>query len=239
MLFRSQQENISNGAAKKLIDNGLVFVGNKKVLIARADMHPNTAFKVEHIGHIKVLFEDDKIIAVNKPPSVVSENLEKLFDAKLLHRLDKDTSGVLILVKDEEFRLKAIEEFRKYRVYKEYEAIVSGHLYEETKIDLPISTEKGHKAKSKIEKHGQTAVTEIEPIAVAGKKTHIKVVIHTGRTHQIRVHLAHLLHPIIGDTLYGGKHGKRMMLHAKRIRIFDYNIVAPVPTDFKHLMGAD
>jgi 23S rRNA-/tRNA-specific pseudouridylate synthase len=170
---------------------------------------------------------------------VVSEVLEGEFEAMLLHRLDKDTSGVLILVKNEEFRLKAIEEFKKHRVYKEYEAIVYGHLYEETKIDAPISTEKGKKAKSKIDKFGQSALTLVEPIAIAGKKTHVKVVIETGRTHQIRLHLAHINHPILGDTMYGGKVSPRMMLHAKRIKLFDYNFIASVPVDFKHLMGAD
>jgi len=210
-----------------------VFIGDKKVMIARALVNPKSRFRISHIQKIEKIFEDDKIIAVNKPSSVVSETLEKKFDAKLLHRLDKDTSGVLILVKDEEFRLKAIEEFRNLKVYKEYIAIVSGIISEEMIIDEPIKTVKDKKAKSIISRDGQSAKTEIFPLEISGKKTKIKAIITTGRTHQIRVHLSHINHPILGDAQYGGTNAVRMMLHSSRIKLFDYDLTADEPSEFK------
>lgn len=230
------QEDISNAQAKKLIDDGLVYIGDKKVAIARALINPKSKFRIIKNDKPIKIYEDSNIIAVNKPAFVVSENLEKVFDAKLLHRLDKETSGLLILVKNEEFRLKAIEEFRAHRVYKEYIAIVSGILSEETVIDDPILTVKGSKAKSTVNKHGQSAETIVTPLTVEGKRTKIQAVITTGRTHQIRTHLAHRGHPIIGDIPYGGKKHSRMMLHSKRIKLFDYDLSVEEPKEFARFM---
>jgi len=230
------QENISNAQAKKLIDDGLVYVGDKKVTIARGLTNPKSRFNVVQNVQPKVIFEDENIIAVNKPAFLVSETLEKRFNAQLLHRLDKETSGLILLVKNEEFRQKAIEAFRKQTVYKEYTAIVSGIVYEEMQIDAPIKTSKGHKAKSVISLQGQQALTVVTPVEVSGKKSLISAVITTGRTHQIRVHLSHVNHPIIGDTQYGGKSFKRIMLHSKTIRLFDYDLSVNEPADFAHYM---
>ena len=230
------QEDISNAQAKKLIDDGLVYIGDKKVQIARALINPKSKFRILRSEKAVKIFEDDKIIAVNKPAFLISESLEKTFKAKLLHRLDKETSGLLILVKDEEFRLKAIEEFKAHRVYKEYIALVSGIIFEEIVIDDPIKTVKGQKAHSSISKHGQSAETVVTPLTVEGKKTKIQAVITTGRTHQIRVHLAHKGHPIIGDTQYGGRQHTRMMLHSKRIKLFDYDLQVDEPKEFNIYM---
>ena len=227
------QEKISNSQAKKLIDNGLVFLHGKKLLVARALVKKNSRFRVVDISKIQKLFEDDNIIAIDKPSGFVSEELEKKFNAKLLHRLDKETSGAIILCKNEDFRLKAIQEFKKENVYKEYIAVVSGIFPEITKIDFPIKTLKGKKAKSIISKDGKKALTIIEPLEVLGKKTKIKAIITTGRTHQIRVHLLKLGYPIIGDSLYGGKEFWRLMLHSFKINIFNYQIQAPLPDVFK------
>jgi 23S rRNA pseudouridine1911/1915/1917 synthase len=230
------QEGISNAQAKKMIDDGLVYVADKKVQIARALINPKSRFRILRSEKAVKVFEDENIIAVSKPAFLVSETLEKVFKAKLLHRLDKETSGLLILVKNEEFRLKAIEEFKAHRVYKEYVALVSGIISEETVIDDPIKTVKGHKAKSSVSKHGQSAETMITPLTVQGKKTKIQAVITTGRTHQIRVHLAHRGHPIIGDAQYGGRHHTRMMLHSKRIKLFDYDLSVDEPKEFNIFM---
>lgn len=232
----AKQVGISNNSAKELIDKGVVFVGDRKVVIARADVDTDTIFTVKEIKKARILFEDENIIALNKPPFSISEDIAKDFkDAVLLHRLDKDTTGVMILVKNEEFRAQAIQEFKHERVYKEYEAIINGRLTEEISIDVPILTIKGKKAVSKVSVKGQPAHTKAEPLMIIGKKTKVKVVISTGRTHQIRVHLAHIDMPIVGDMEYGISSNKatRVMLHSKRIRLFDYDIVAPDPEDFR------
>ena len=227
------QEKISNRLAKDLIDRGLVFSKGKKIMVARGEIDVDSKFRVERPAKIKVIFEDSKIIAVDKPSALTSDEVEKRFDAKLLHRLDKGTSGVVLLVKDEEFQKKAIEEFRYRRVEKEYLAVVSGKVIEPFSITEPILTiKKGNSFFSKISKHGKEAITHVEPMMVEGKKSKIRVLIETGRTHQIRVHLRSKGFSIIGDSLYGGKEYKRLMLHAKRISLLGYEFESEEPKEF-------
>jgi 23S rRNA pseudouridine1911/1915/1917 synthase len=230
------QEGISNNEAKSLIDRGLVYAGNKKVMIARGDIDPKTNFKVEKVEKIKPIFQNNDLIVVDKPAFVNSDEIERQFkDAKLLHRLDRETSGVLMLVKNEEFREKAIKEFKNDTVYKEYSAWIDGILVESVDIDKAIITEKkNNKAYSKISKKGKPARTEVTPEIVNGKKTKVKCVIHNGRTHQIRVHLKSIDFPIIGDEQYGGRRYKRVMLHARKVVLLGMTFEAPEPTAFKH-----
>ncbi len=233
-ILLAKQESISNRAAKELIDRGLVFAKDKKIKIARGVLPINTKFKVLKFPKAKKIFEDENLIAIDKPAYITSEEVAKLFGYDLLHRLDKETSGVLILVKNESFKKKAIEEFKKQNVYKEYIAWVSGIVAESIKIDLPIKVIKTKSgAIAKISKDGIKAVSEIEPILAFRTKSKIKAVIHTGRTHQIRAHLKAIEHPILGDEKYGGKPFKRVMLHHHKFKIFDYNFTSPEPKDFR------
>ncbi|NOX15523.1 MAG: RluA family pseudouridine synthase, partial [Epsilonproteobacteria bacterium] len=229
----AMQENISNRSAKDLIDRGVVFSKGRRVSVARGELDADSKFRVEKISKIKVIFEDKNIIAIDKPATLTSDEVEKKFNAKLLHRLDKGTSGVVLLYKDEEFQKKAIEEFKHKKVYKEYVAIVSGKIAEPFSIEEPIITiKKGNNFFSKISKIGKNAISHIEPLMIEGKKSKIKVVIETGRTHQIRVHLKSSGFPIIGDELYGGREYKRLMLHAKKISLLGYNFQSPEPKEF-------
>ena len=126
----ARQKDISNKKAKELIDRGLVFVEDKKVKIARADIHTDTFFRVEYPEDIKILYQDDDIIAINKPAQVDSYEIQDAIDgAVLLHRLDRDTSGVLLLGKNEAFVDRAIKEFKARRVEKHYVACIEGVLY--------------------------------------------------------------------------------------------------------------
>lgn len=222
------QEKISNNQAKELIDRGFVYYAGKRVNLARREYPLKSRFTLSYPQKIKKIYENREIIAVNKPVGITSEEVEKKFKGSLLvHRLDRDTSGVLLLAKNKEVRDRAIEEFKKKRVYKEYVAIVEGFIVEPMVIDSPIRTQKGSKAFSKIAKTGKEAKTIIEPCNIEeGKKSRIKVIIETGVTHQIRVHLKSIGYPIIGDVKYGGKPSNRLYLHAKKIKIFDYEIEA-------------
>ena len=229
----AKQENISHNAAKSLIDSGLVFVGAQKVAIARALMSENSRFTIKKPQKSRLIFEDDKIIAVNKPFAMTSENLEKEFKAKLLNRLDKETSGLILLYKDENFRARCIEEFKKQRVFKSYIAIVSGVLADEITINEPILTIKSKQgAFSKVRKEGLSAQTTLTPLLVSGKKTLIKALIATGRTHQIRVHCAFIKHGIVGDEKYAKSTAKRMFLHSYELGIFDYKFRANLDESF-------
>lgn len=226
----AQSLKISNNQAKELIDKGVVFIGNQKIKIARSEVPIKSKFRVIEIEEPKIIFEDENLIAINKPPYLSSEEIEKRYsNYKLIHRLDKETSGVLLLAKNEEILKKCINEFKKGAVYKEYIAWIEGILPEPITINKPISTKKGQIAKSRVNKNGKEAITYIEPIEIEGKKTKIKVVIKTGRTHQIRVHLQSIQRPIIGDTFYGGREAKRVMLHAHIIELLGYKIVSPEP----------
>ena len=232
------QEKISNAKAKDLIDRGLVKVGDKKVMIARGEIKVDTKFSVKELAKTKVIFEDDDILVVDKPAFITADEVAKTFkDAILLDRLDKETSGVMMFAKNEEFQKKAIKEFAQNRVYKEYVAIVEGKVVEEIVIDKPILTTKDRgMAKSKIDvKRGKPAKSTVYPLLVEGNKSKIKVVIESGRTHQIRVHLNFVGLPIIGDAIYGrtASNVNRVLLHSKITKIFDYTFEAHEPKEFK------
>ena len=230
------QEGISNAKAKELIDRGRVYVGNKKVMIARGELPVKTEFSVQQVEKVRPLFENDDLVVVDKPAFLNADEVERQFPGtRLLHRLDRETSGVLMLVKNEAFREKAIEAFRNDEVYKEYVAWVEGVVTEEAVIDEPVLTEKRQgRAHSKVSKKGKPAVTEITPLEVSGKKSKLRLVIHHGRTHQIRTHLRFFGHPVIGDEQYGGRRSRRVMLHAKKVRLLGLEFEVPEPSLFRH-----
>jgi len=230
------QEGISNNNAKSMIDRGLVYVGNKKVVIARGEINADTKFRVITVERPKALFENSDIVVVDKPAYINSDEIERQFKpAVLLHRLDRETSGVLMLVKNEEFRQKAIKEFRQDKVYKEYIAWVEGVMSEPIEVDKAIITQKkNNKAYSNVSPKGKPARSEFFPDIVSANKTKIKCIIHNGRTHQIRVHLRYCDHPIVGDEQYGGRRAKRVMLHAHKVRLLGMEFVSPEPKEFVH-----
>ncbi len=229
----AKQLEISVGKAKDMIDRGLVFSYGKKIMIARAMMPINTEFKVEKLLKPRVIFENSDLIVVDKPPFMTSDEVELAVGATLVHRLDKDTSGVLALAKNEETLEKAINAFKKREVYKEYVAIVQGIVAEGGVVDVPLLIKKGSSAKAIVDKKfGKSAKTIYEPLEMMSKKTKLKVVIETGRTHQIRAHMKFLKHPILGDVAYGGAEAKRMMLHSKVLRLLGQEFKAEEPKDF-------
>jgi 23S rRNA pseudouridine1911/1915/1917 synthase len=230
----AMQTGVSNSQAKSMIDRGLVYVGNNKVMIARGEIDAKTIFRIMKIEAAKPIFENDDIVVVDKPAHVNSDEIERQFKpAVLLHRLDRETSGVLMLVKNEEFREKAIKEFQKDNVYKEYVAWVEGIISEPIEVDKPIFTQKkNNKAYSNVSAKGKPARTEFFPDLVSANKTKIKCIIHHGRTHQIRTHLRYIDHPIVGDEQYGGRRAKRVMLHALKVRLLGMEFVAPEPKMF-------
>lgn len=231
------QEKISNNEAKNLIDAGLVSVGGKRLELARIELKENSVFRVEKIAKPTKIYEDENIIAINKPAFLISEQVAKDFGFELLNRLDKETSGVLLLCKNDEFKQKAIKEFKENRVKKVYFAAVKGIFADELEINLPITTTKTKSgAFSKIDlAHGKTAITNVYPFLVAGKKSLVKVEISTGRTHQIRVHLANSGFVIIGDEKYGKNKAKRIYLHSYETKLLNYSFKAPLEMSFSEL----
>lgn len=227
------QEKISNNAAKELIDKGLVSVKGAKIELARALLPLKTKFEITQQKPSKIIYEDEKILAINKAAGILSEDLQDSFKAKLLNRLDKETSGVLMLCKDEAYRARCVEEFKKHRVKKTYIAILAGIVAEELEVSEPLLVLKNkHGAYAKISKKGLSALTKITPLAISGKKTLAKIDILTGRTHQIRAHSAFVGHGVIGDAKYSRIKAARMYLHSLKTEILNHCFFAPLDESF-------
>ncbi len=230
------QQEISNKKAKELIDRGVVYVADRKVKIARAELPEDTVFRVEVPSDVRILYRDNDLIVVDKPALVDSYEIQDRFEgAELLHRLDRETSGVLLLGRNRAFIARAVEAFRQRKVTKEYIAWVEGVIYEPIEIDQPIHTIKKGKAFSRVDPRlGKPAHTLVRPNEVQGKKSKVDITIDTGRTHQIRVHLAHVGHPVVGDEQYGSRtSAKRILLHAASITLLGQTFNASEPKDIQ------
>ena len=184
---------------------------------------------------IPILYEDDGIIAVDKPAGIASiperdraketvlSLLEKQTGKKLLivHRLDKEVGGVMLFAKTAEAHRYLNEEFFSRNVRKTYLALVLGTIKEDNgEIDRPIR-QFGSGRMGVDEKRGKPSVTKYEVVERFDDRTLVRAYPVTGRRHQIRVHLYHIGHPIVGDQHYGDRNAQknfpRLMLHAERI----------------------
>lgn len=221
------QQNISTNKAKALIDSGKVSAQGRRVLIARALFPFNTRFEVIETECEKI-FEDSELIALDKSVGIESYGLLDMYPhCKLINRLDKDTSGVILLAKNESMRQRCIQAFKQKQVEKVYYALIEGKLYEEIHIDKKIHTKKDTKARSLIDADGLEAQSKVIPLQVFDNHTTLSVEIMTGRTHQIRIHLASIKHPIIGDIIYNKTStikAKRLMLHCHKTALLGYTL---------------
>lgn len=199
---------------------------------------------------ITVLYEDDVIVVCNKPAGMVSEN--KNFPAKLVHRLDKETSGALILAKTEPIRLQMVELFAKHQVKKEYLAIVDGAvLKKEGKISSYLAKRHSYEGQTiyASSPKGEEAITHWKSLGIGNKASVLLCEPITGKTHQLRVHLKEMGHPILGDTQYSKRFTcpmriHRHMLHAWKIAFphpqthKKIEASAPIPDDFWQVLEA-
>ncbi|MBF0493588.1 MAG: RluA family pseudouridine synthase [Candidatus Omnitrophica bacterium] len=213
---------------------------------------PETRLTAEDIP-LDIIFEDDFIIVVNKPAGLVvhpgagnkSGTFANalLFHSKklagdaagvrpgILHRLDKDTSGVIIAVKDDKSLRFLANQFKTRRVGKKYIALVKGVVQEDNGIiTAPIGRDKKNREKMVVSpEDGQTAITEFHVLKRFERFTVLRVSISSGRTHQIRVHMSHLGYPILGDKVYGrGADTDRQMLHAESIKVIHPSTKEPM-----------
>jgi 23S rRNA pseudouridine1911/1915/1917 synthase len=123
----------------------------------------------------------------------------------IVHRIDKNTSGLLIVAKNDKAHLHLAEQIKAHSFTREYEAIVSGSLKQESgTVDAPIGRHKTDRKKMAVTDHNsKEAITHYRVIAEGREYTHLELTLETGRTHQIRVHMAYIGHPVAGDTVYG------------------------------------
>jgi 23S rRNA pseudouridine1911/1915/1917 synthase len=230
---------------------------------------------------LDVVFEDDHLIAINKAPGLVVHpatghgkttlvhgllhHCDHLADLGgpmrpgIVHRLDKDTSGIIVVAKDNSAYRHLTRQFKEKLVYKEYSALVYGVLRKTSgQFTDPIRRHPKNRKKMGIMAGGREASTFWWLELLFREVSLVKVVIKTGRTHQIRVHFSHAHHPVVGDATYGGKKRvksvqnpvmrarlskvKRQMLHARRLALEhpatgeNLDLSAPLPEDMSDLI---
>jgi 23S rRNA pseudouridine1911/1915/1917 synthase len=227
---------------------------------------PEIGLAAENIP-LDIIYEDKDIIVVNKPPGLVihpavgnwtgtfvnglmyhCQNLPDNGSLRpgIVHRLDKDTSGVLVAAKSSDAQKRLVEMFSTRKVYKEYIAICNGNPGKQ-ELNSPIGRNPANRKTMAVIPNGRPALSYCETLICDGKISIVKIELATGRTHQIRVHMKHNGTPVLGDATYGNiqanaKYGlKRQMLHAKILR-FNHPISgnpmefeAPLPEDMAEL----
>jgi 23S rRNA pseudouridine1911/1915/1917 synthase len=173
---------------------------------------------------LDIVFEDEDIIVINKPFGMVThpgagnwsgtlanallgynDNLAKLDRAGIVHRLDKNTSGLMVVAKNSKSQKNLVDQLQQHSVKREYSAIVYGHMISGGKVDEPIGRHPRDRVKQAVIRSGKDAITHYRVVDRYDNHTHVKAILETGRTHQIRVHLSHIGHPLIGDPTYGGR----------------------------------
>ena len=226
---------------------------------------------------LDVLYEDDAVIVINKPAGLVvhpgagnpdgtlvnallyrDPSLNTLPRAGIVHRLDKDTSGVMVVARTLPAQTKLVEMLSERDVHRQYLAVVAGPMVSGGTADFPIDRHPRDRLRMGVREDGRDAVTHYRLRERFRAHTALECRLETGRTHQIRVHMQHIKHPIIGDALYGGalklpkgatdelvgalRGFKRQALHAEVLE-FDHPITgqpvraeAPVPDDMRQLM---
>ncbi len=228
-----------------------------------------TTLKPENIP-IDILYEDNDMIVVNKPKGLVVHPANGNEDGTLVnaimnickdslsgiggvvrpgivHRLDKDTSGVLMIAKNDKAHINLSNQIKNREVKKIYIALVRGKIAEnEASIDMPIGRSTKDRKKMAVTRNGKQAITHFKVLKRYNQYTLLQIKIDTGRTHQIRVHMAEIGHPVVGDIVYSN--GKNpfgvvgQMLHAKSIEFKhpitnnDMKIEAPIPEYFEKIL---
>jgi len=236
----------------------------------------NNDWSAENIA-INIIFEDEDIIIINKPFGLVTHpgagnwdgtlanallyydpKLSKLDRAGIVHRLDKNTSGLMVIARNEKSQKYLVEQLQSHSVVREYSAIVYGHMISGGSINDPIGRDPKDRIKQAVSSNGKDATTHYRVIDRFKSHTHVKVILETGRTHQIRVHLSHISYPLLGDPMYGGRVRfpkkaseilkesllgfKRQALHSKKLTLNHPSTgelmswKAPLPDDMVELL---
>ncbi len=198
--------------------------------------------------NIEILHQDDDILVVNKPAgllsvpgrlpehkdSLISRIQEQWSTALIVHRLDMETSGVMIFALNKTTQSHLAYQFQNRKVEKVYMARIWGHPTKDTGcIEAPLICDWPNRPKQKIDhQHGRHAITNWEMLKKEEKTTLVKLKPITGRSHQLRVHMLYLNHPIVGDRLYGTgdalNYSKRLHLHSQSLSIIHPNKKQPV-----------
>ena len=262
---------ISRSLWQKYIKAGYVSVNNKVATTPKFEVDEtdeialNLPEKEQTDVDLPILYEDDDVIVVNKPSGLLTHAKGGLSDEPtvaeiirpktsfatytdrpgIVHRLDRDTSGLLIIAKNPESAAHLQRQFAERTAKKTYIAITDGKpKLNAAKIDLPIGRNPSAPSTFRIDPNGKPAQTTYHVLTENDTRSLVELKPTTGRTHQLRVHLAHLNAPILGDRVYGKSSNCRMMLHAQKLeitlpsgerKVFE----AAVPDEFKKFFPED
>lgn len=258
-------------------------VAGGEALVLQAELESETEALPQDIP-LAIVYEDDDLLVIDKPAGLVVHpgagnpdgtlmnallfhcpDLRLLPRAGIVHRIDKDTSGLLVVAKTLPAHTALTSQLADKTVYREYEAIVCGVMTGGGTVDAPIDRHPTDRTRMAVvnrrdedDERGRDAVSHYRVIARFRGHTHVRVQLETGRTHQIRVHMAHIGHPLIGDPVYGGrprlpKGGSpemiraiqqfpRQALHARRLGLVhpvtgaDMSWESPLPADMTELL---
>ena len=263
-----------NGLAPRARD---VVVGGEAATV-EARLADETSIAPENLP-LDIVHQDAAIIVIHKPPGVVvhpgagnrehtlqnallahDPKLRRVPRAGLVHRIDKDTSGLLVVARTIEAQTALVAALAAHEVEREYLALCTGAMTGGGTIDEPIGRHRTQRIKMAVRSDGRAAVTHYRIEKRFRAHTLARVRLETGRTHQIRVHLAHVGYPIVGDPVYGGRRRipagatpqllaaldsfRRQALHAARLEFVhpksgkSVSFDAPLPADFRQLLGA-
>lgn len=197
-------------------------VGGEQIAV-RVELERDERFEPEPIP-LDIVYEDESIIVINKPAGLVvhpaagnwqgtllnallhhDPELAAVPRAGIVHRLDKLTSGLLVVARTLEAQTHLVAQLQERSLTREYDAVVNGVLTGGGKVDEPIGRHSADRKRMAVTHSGKEAITHYRLAERFRAHTHIKVKLETGRTHQIRVHMAHLKYPLVGDPVYGGR----------------------------------
>lgn len=252
-------------------------LGGEKIQIT-LEVEDEIRFEAENIP-LNIVYEDDDIIVINKPKDLVVHPgagnpngtvlnallyhyppIAEVPRAGIVHRLDKDTTGLMVVAKTIPAQTKLVRDLQKRKITREYEAVASGIMTKGGTVDQPMARHATKRTLMAVHPMGKPAVTHYRIMENYRNYTRLRLRLETGRTHQIRVHMAHIAHPLLGDQTYGGRprppknasedfmevlrNFKRQALHAVMLRLAHpitgemMEWYAPLPDDFVELLNA-
>lgn len=280
----------SRSKLKTWIQDGNVAVNGEVITVPRhkmqmdelvtvqAEMDVQVTSEAQDIA-LNIVYEDEHILVINKPADLVVHpgagnpsgtvlnallnhcpEIDKVPRAGIVHRLDKDTTGLMVVAKTIPAQTHLVDQLQRREMSREYEAVALGTMVAGGIVDAPIGRHATKRTHMAVREMGKTAVTHFRVIEKFRAYTHLRLKLETGRTHQIRVHMAHIKHPLLGDQVYGGRPRlpkgaseefiaalrgfQRQALHAAQLSLFHPETEewmtwkAPLPQDMQDLLKA-
>ena len=262
---------IFNISRNKLLTHAEIYVNDNKVKMSyKLALNDKVDFEIKEVSYnleakdiyIEIIYEDEYLAIINKPYNMVIHpcdsyigdtlinaikyRIKKLSDLDplrpgIVHRIDKNTSGLLIIAKTNEAHEKLVKMFKNHEIHKTYLAILKGKFTHKKRVESYIGrSERNRKIFSSNCKNGKLAISTFYPLVTTDKYSLVKVNIETGRTHQIRVHAKELGHPILGDHVYGRNDKcERQQLHSYKLEFvhpflnIKQEFIAKIPKDME------